>query len=156
AQQPEGLTVEEVRSALASLIELPTARLERIFVEHLDLCGYRLDSWQMGCFARRLEFQRFVSGRDVPGEENTPPDSLRRKGIHLGAFGWVEELRPAPALQKADTTGIPATLYNPQTDGDLFEQPDNGGFVHGPSLNHAVAAAVMRGAYLTHFDPDQP
>src|SRR6185436_20838362 len=26
----------------------------------------------------------------------------------------------------------------------------NGGFIHAPSINHAVAAAVLRNAYLTH------
>lgn len=165
--QPEALTLEELRRALAGLIELPTARLERILVEHLDLCSYRLDAWQMGCFARRLAFQRrraielpvpgLVGDAHVAGSgEETPPDALRRQGVYLGAFGWLEDLRPAPPLQKAETTGIPSSLYDPQRDGELFEQLDSGGFIHGPSLNHAVAAAVLRGAYLTHFDPAKP
>ena len=34
----------------------------------------------------------------------------------------------------------------------VVEQPDNGGYIHGPSINHAVAAAVLRNAYLTHAD----
>ncbi|MFF4879414.1 hypothetical protein [Micromonospora sp. NPDC000668] len=154
--RPEALTIEAVRAALADLVDLPTARLERILVEHLDLCSYRLDAWQMGFFARRLELQRFVSGNEGPGDGEAPPDSLRRTGLYLGAFGWLEDLRPGPSQQKADTTGIPVTLYDPTSDGDLFEQPDNGGFIHAPSLNHAVAAAVLRGAYLTHFDPARP
>lgn len=155
-QHPEALTVEAARRALQGLLTLSTAQLERIFVEHLDLCSYRLDAWQMGVFARRLEFQRFIAGSDEPGDGETPPDSLRRKGVYLGAFGWLEDLRPVPPIQNADLTGIPPSLHDPETDGELFEQPDSGGFIHGPSLNHAVAAAVLRGAYLTHFDPAHP
>jgi hypothetical protein len=34
----------------------------------------------------------------------------------------------------------------------VVEQTNNGGFIHGPSVNHAVAAAVLRNAYLTHAD----
>ena len=34
----------------------------------------------------------------------------------------------------------------------VVEQPNNGGYIHGPSINHAVAAAVLRNAYLTHAD----
>ena len=32
----------------------------------------------------------------------------------------------------------------------VVEQANNGGYIHGPSINHAVAAAVLRNAYLTH------
>jgi hypothetical protein len=44
----------EVKEALEGLKNLPTARLERIFTEHLDLCSYRLDAWQTGMFTKRL------------------------------------------------------------------------------------------------------
>jgi hypothetical protein len=150
-KRPEAQNVVSVLNALQGLAQLPTARLERVFAEHLDLCSYRLDAWQTACFAKRLD-----ALRAQPGTPEAPPDSLRQKGIYLGAYGWLEDLRPAPPLQKADTTGIPASLHDPQADGDLFEQPENGGFIHAPSLNHAVAAAVLRSAYLTHFDPQNP
>jgi hypothetical protein len=74
----------------------------------------------------------------------------------LGAFGWVEDLRPGPELTPADLTSIPTSLHDRQRDGPLFEQPDNAGFIHAPSLNHAVTAAILRSAYLTHFDPAHP
>ena len=47
---------------------------------------------------------------------------------------------------------MPPALLEPGT-GPLTEQPDNGGFIHGLSLNHAVTGAVLRNAYLTHADP---
>ena len=45
---------------------------------------------------------------------------------------------------------IPASLQ--QRGVTVVEQPNNGGYIHGPSINHAVAAAVLRNAYLTHAD----
>jgi hypothetical protein len=33
--------------------------------------------------------------------------------------------------------------------------PENAGYIHGPSLNHAVTAAVLRNAYITHGDKDK-
>ena len=53
----------------------------------------------------------------------------------------------AAPLQQADLTGIAPTLHDPLANGQLFEQADSGGFIHGPSLNHAVAAAVLRVPY---------
>ena len=46
---------------------------------------------------------------------------------------------------------MPQALREPAL-GPLTEQPDAGGFIHGPSLNHAVTGAVLRNAYLTHAD----
>lgn len=148
-ERPEAKDLRDVLRALRALSSLSTAQLERVFAEHIDLCSYRLDAWQTGCFNRRLQQQRY------------PPSSAgefekRVQGLYLGAFGWLEDLRPAPPATPADLAAIPATLHDPQRDGPLFEQPDNAGFIHAPSLNHAVTAAVLRSAYLTHFDPQHP
>jgi len=129
--RPEALSLREVRECLKALIDLPTARLERLLVEHLDLCTYRLDAWQTGCFYRRLLQQRFPRGSEDGVE-------ARVQGIYLGAFGWLEELRPGPAPTPADLSAIPTSLHNPERDGPVFEQPENGGFIHGPSLNQYI------------------
>lgn len=142
-QTPAGLQLQEsqhlreVRDSLAELEGLPTARLERLFAEHLDLCSYRLDAWQTGFFTRRIESMR-GSGEN------------RRKGIYFGSFGWLENLRPGPEPVPVNMGEVPVALRN----GPIVEQPGNGGFIHGPSINHAVAAAVLRNAYLTHADRD--
>lgn len=47
--------------------------------------------------------------------------------VHVGSYGWVENLRPR------------ASSRAPQ-----------GGYVQGPSMAHAMTAAVLRNAYLTH------
>lgn len=126
-----------VNAALRVLSELPTARLERLFAEHVDLCSYRLDAWQTGMFTHRLSELR----------KNTPAD---KKGTYLGAFGWVENLRPATGKR---TPVPPSALPKEFTDRStqtVVEHAGNGGFIHGPSVNHAVAGAVLRSGYLTH------
>ena len=50
----------------------------------------------------------------------------RMTGLHLGGFGWVEHLKPRGALPLSD------------------------GFVHAPSLNHAVTAAILRAGFTSH------
>jgi hypothetical protein len=146
---PEAEDLRQVVRAIRGLVNLSTAQLERLFVGHVDLCSYRLDAWQTGCFYRRLQQQRYpaASGGEF---------ARRVQGLYLGAFGWLEDLRPSPEPVPADLSAIPATLHDPQQDGALFEQPGNAGFIHAPSLNHATTAAVLRNAYLTHFDPAHP
>lgn len=138
--------LEAVRAGLAALETLPTARLERLFAEHLDLCGYRLDAWQTGLFARRLARQRFPSAGGF---------AARVRGVHVGAYGWLEDLRPAPAPRPVDPGDVPESLREPDK-GPIVEEPGHGGFIHGPSPSHAVAAAVLRNAYLTHAAADRP
>lgn len=145
----QAVNLRETLESIRALTDLSTAQLERAFAEHIDLCSYRLDAWQTGCFNHRLQQQRF------PPESEGKFDN-RVQGLYLGAFGWVEDLHPAPEMTPADLTSIPTSLHDPQQDGMLFEQPGNAGFIHGPSPNHAVTAAILRNAYLMHFDPDQP
>jgi hypothetical protein len=63
--RPEAEDLREVVESLRALADpaLSTAQLERAFAEHIDLCSYRLDAWQTGCFNRRLQQQRFPPER---------------------------------------------------------------------------------------------
>lgn len=140
---PAAFTLREVRDSIAGLELLKTAELERLFAEHVDLCSYRLDAWQTALFAKRLERLNLL--RESPIEAGPA-----KRGLHLGAYGWLENVRPAQAPVQVSPDEIPADL---REDGiAVIEQPDNGGYIHGPSINHAVAAAVLRNAYLTHAD----
>jgi|GEM_PF-554839 len=154
----EAAYLKEQRSALLNLLDTPTARLERCFVEHLDCCNYRLDAWQTGLFAQRLQTQR----NSLAQPEN------RRTGIHLGAYCWVESVKPS-AKVFLSRDSIPASL-RPIDSNPILEEDEviassrsrtrspglrQGGFVHAPSLNHAAAAALLRNAYLSHANPDQ-
>ena len=66
-----------MKSALSELMTLPTARLERLFSEHLDLCHFRQDAWMLGLVNQRL----------LKNRNNHP------RGIYLGAYGYLEQLR---------------------------------------------------------------
>lgn len=145
----EAAFLNRMRSAVKSLAHLPTARLERLLTEHIDTCSYRLDSWQTAMFDIRLRQQR-TRVENPEGLEG----AARKTGIYIGAFGWVENLKPAARVE-ASLEGIPEKLLPPQGE-KLYEYLDNGGFVHAPSLNHASAAAVLRSGYLSHARSEQP
>ena len=83
---PEALNLIDVRECLKKIADLPTARLERLFAEHIDLCTYRLDAWQMGMLNKRLYSMRYLV-------ESEGQFDNRVKGIYLGAFGWLENLK---------------------------------------------------------------
>ncbi|HKO95696.1 MAG TPA: hypothetical protein VJU86_01800 [Pyrinomonadaceae bacterium] len=153
AAEAEASFLRQQKTALENLAGASTASLERCLVEHLDCCNYRLDAWQTGLFAQRLRAQRGTGDQ-------------RQTGIYLGAFGWVEKLRPSPK-QFLTADNLPAPLR--PTDNHPILEEDNvttspssglpgarqGGFVHAPSLNHAAAAALLRNAYLSHASPER-
>jgi hypothetical protein len=131
--------------ALRLLEDRPTAALERVLVEHLDCATYRLDAWQLGLANERLSELRFGNGG--------PP----RRGVHLGAYGWLEPVhrRTAP-LEPVQLTGEQARIFAPPGSTPLVRDPASGGFVHAPSPAQATTAAVLRAGYLANAEPDNP
>src|SRR5262249_42252600 len=87
--------------------------VDRLFRDSLDLCTNRLDAWITSLATKRLWAMR-----------KTPTGWAT--GIHLGAFGFVENLKPRGG------------------------NPTSAGYIHAPSRNQAAAAAVVHNAYLTH------
>ena len=154
--------LQEVKDALDELADLPTAALERLLAEHVDLCSYRLDAWKLGFVHRRL--LRLRNGgrlRPVPidsttGTTHVPLPAALPAALHLGAYGWLEDIKPTPPPQPVpdDDPAIIAVggLAALPGSGPAVERTDNGGFVHGASLGHAKTAAVLRSGYLTHRD----
>lgn len=140
--EEEAAFLNSMKRSLSILAKLPTARLERCFIEHLDTCNYRLDAWQTGMFQIRLLQQRQLANKN------------RQKGIYLGAYGWVENIRPA-AKQTVPANSLPEKLRS-KNNQPIFEYSDNGGFVQAPSLNHASAAAVLRSGYMSHATQSNP
>jgi hypothetical protein len=138
----EAAGLADLTQALGMLARRSTAQLERLVAEHIDLCSYRLDAWIHGLFARRLLQLR-----------EHAVQSERPWTVHLGCYGWVENVKPSTLpRQRIARDTLPADLRDEVT-GDVFADPANGGFVHAPSLTHAVTAAVLRNAYLTHAEP---
>ena len=145
----EAAFLTEMKKSLEVLGKMSNAALERCFTEHLDLCSYRLDAWQSGFFSMRLERQR----KQIVEDGGIIKSG---KGIYLGAYGYVEEVRPAQN-QRISNDAVPTKL-RPTNNNDIFTYPTgkNGGFVHAPSINHASAAAVLRAGYLSHVNTTNP
>lgn len=134
--------LNDLRASLDRLAALPTAELDRLLTETLDACSHRLDVWATAVATAILK-------------------RTRAPGLHLGCFGWLEDVRPAaerPAVQgaelrqvrlmdeqRAKTLNTSANLPPP-----LEPLQDNGGFIIAPSLAQAAVAAVLRNGYMTH------
>ncbi len=126
---PLAVHLGEVRAALRRLSRLNTASLERLLGEAVDLSTHRLDAWITSYATKRLNWLRGKSGA--------------ASGVHIGGYGWVEGLRPAPAR-------TPVTPPADEGGSPLYEVQGNAGYVHAPSVAHAAAATILRSGYLTH------
>ena len=103
--------LHEFLASLDALATRSVSELDVAFRAVLDACSHRLDAWYTSLATRRLLAQRAAAPA----------------GVHLGGFGWLDDLRP-------ETT------------------PDSLGYVHAPSLDHAATAAVLRSGHLAHRD----
>jgi hypothetical protein len=113
-EEPALQDYSEFWKALECLEDLSTAALDRLLSETLDLCSHRLDAWITSFASQSLQRLR---------QEHRPD------GVHLGGFGWVENLEPAEARRSE-------------------------GYLQAPSLQHAMTAAVLRSGYLTRSGTD--
>ena len=81
--KPEGESqfsnMHELIENLKCLKDLPTARLERCFAEHIDLANYRLDAWFYSLVLERLQKLRKTG-------------SNRNEGVYIGGYAWLENL----------------------------------------------------------------
>jgi hypothetical protein len=129
---PNKFKLTNWQSNLEELSGVTTAELERLFTETMDLASHRLDAWLTAFATRRLSEIRTLQTNSTTLVSPT--------GDYLGAYGYVENLRPATRTTDP-TTGLPI-------------QAGNGGLIHAPSMTHAAAAGVLRNGYLTHKDED--
>ncbi len=106
--------LNELVTALSILETLPEDQLELLMQQTLGLFGWRLDAWYGSMHSKRLQDLR----------------NKKEAGLQLGAFGWVENLKP----RSKTVTG-----------NEISE-----GFIHTPSLNHAKTAAVLRSGYQAY------
>jgi len=133
----------DLRASLDRLAALSTAELDRLLTETLDACSHRLDVWATTIANALLQRKR----------------SAQVAGVHLGGFGWVEEVRPstspAPVTgtelqnvrlldqRRAQTLKLQAPLPVP-----VQPAQDNGGYILAPSLAQASVAAVLLNGYF--------
>ncbi|MDP1901505.1 MAG: hypothetical protein Q8K96_13780 [Rubrivivax sp.] len=105
-----------LRASLKVLAPLKVGELDLAFRLTLDTFSYRLDAWFTGLASKRLEQLR--KAREQAGLP---------LGLHLGAYGFVENLQ-------RDTA------------------PDSLGYTHAPSLTQAAAAALLRSGFLANAE----
>ncbi|MFK7784197.1 MAG: hypothetical protein AB8B56_03720 [Crocinitomicaceae bacterium] len=127
-----------------------TAHLDKLFRENMDLGSYRLDAWMNGFVNRRLErTRRSHQGQNI--QYAVGGGRSREKGIYLGAYGWLENVKPGgnrTTVEAADN--LPDSLAPSNT--TIFKDDDNLGFIHGPSMYHAMTAAILRSGYASNED----
>ncbi|TFV94745.1 hypothetical protein E4S40_12105 [Algoriphagus kandeliae] len=116
------------RKALEKIKNLDVSTLERLLSSHIDLVTYRLDAWLTGLSDYRL--------RELRSENPS--------GTYLGAYGFVHDLRRSEEMESVPKLPKGLESSNGQ---DVKKLPDSQGFIHGPSMNHAVTAAVLRAGY---------
>jgi hypothetical protein len=137
----------EQAAAIGALDPVPTARLERALSEHLDTCAYRLDAWRLGLATEKLFALRY------PADGTSPAVT----GLHIGAFGWLEEVRPrALPLEPVTLSGELAQVFTPAGAPPLLHDPASQGYVHAPSVTQASTAALLRAGYLADGTPGNP
>jgi hypothetical protein len=116
---------DEFRHRLLDLATLPAETLDRLARGSLDLASHRIDAWITSFASKRLAWLR--------GQHST--------GLHLGCYGWVEDVRPGALT--------PAAPPLPSGEGaPLYVDAANAGYVHAPSVAHAATAAILRSGWL--------
>jgi hypothetical protein len=145
----------DLRASMDRLALLPSAELDRLMSETLDAASHRLDVWITAVSTSLLDEQR-AGGSDGPSAT-----------LHLGAYGWVENVLPAvarPVVSGPDAEAVVrldrARAQFTSKQGVLaavhLPHEDSGGFIHAPSMTQAAAGAVLRSGYLSHRDtPDE-
>ncbi|MGW0884582.1 hypothetical protein [Streptomyces sp. NPDC002671] len=121
-ERPWSLALAEIDAALKNLATRvrtwrdrghdPFPLVERLLGECLDLVSHRLDAWITSLATARLAAMRSPDGRPL--------------GLHLGAYGWVENLSPRDSAARSS------------------------GYVLAPSVTQATTAAVLRSGFLSH------
>ena len=162
---PSTAQLQDVLDALEILKDSPTARLERCLVEHLDCCHYRLDAWLLSFLHLQLRAMRAARPRGGNEGSVSNEDGVARtsrggaRGIYLGAYGWVENLKPDfKEFQTAQLDDEQQGIFDPEGRGDIGTDSTNAGYLHAPSIAHGLTAAVLRNAYIStasQGNPDQ-
>jgi hypothetical protein len=133
--------LREQIEAMQRLKSRSTAQLERAFADHVDCGAYRLDAWLLGIVNYQLSLMRNLrDGAAVPA----------RQGIYLGAYAWLEDLRPENKVLTPVRLTDPDLVAKFAAGPPLTRDSTNEGYIHAPSLNHAITAAVLRNGFISN------
>ncbi len=109
--------IASFNDSLAFLKDRTAGELQTAFRTTLDLFSTRLDAWFTSLATHRLDTLR----------------EAQPQGIHMGAFGVVEDLVPDSSRGQSQAL-------------------DSLGYVHAPSLRQATAASVLRSGFLANHN----
>ncbi len=124
---PATAALGNFRRSLTWLKDRDSETLQYLMQGTLDLSSHRLDAWITSFATKRLA--TMTAGGP--------------QGAYVGAYGWVEKLKPTPASSVTAVTTLPAGEAAP-----LVTRNNDPGFIHAPSMTHAAAAALLRNAHL--------
>jgi hypothetical protein len=156
----------DLRASMDRLAGLPTAELDRLLTETLDICSHRLDAWVTALATARLTAQRTASGNGNAKGGTGSNGNGGNSGVLAGAYGFLQNLRPAAAPAPASASAAKLVAELDERRARLFPgapkpappqqaAAGNGGFIHAPSLSQAAAGAVLRSGYLSHQGGDE-
>ena len=116
-----------------SCLEVLAERFDRepgaMFAEHIDCCIYRYDAWLLGLVNYRLQ-------KRAPAQRRRKQNG--RTGVYLGAYAWLEDLRPSTARMNPRRNCRRTWRRTSRGPTPLLADPaSNGGYIHAPSLPHA-------------------
>jgi hypothetical protein len=107
--------------------------LETLLRAELGAIATRLDTWVTALTTLRLRRQRSLAGHE--------------RTLVVGAYGILMDVMPvAGRLRRAANDEVPTDYV-----GEAFRSTSDAGWVHAPSVSHAVTAAVLRSAHLGHW-----
>ena len=124
---PATAALGDFRRSLTWLKDRDSETLQYLMQGTLDLSSHRLDAWITSFATKRLA--TMTAGGP--------------QGAYVGAYGWVEKLKPTPASSVTAVTTPPTGETTP-----LVTRNNDPGFIHAPSMTHAGAAALLRNAHL--------
>jgi hypothetical protein len=128
---------QQLAAAVAQLFSYPPSVLARLAAESIDLLGHRIDAWATSLATRRLRALRGTTPGAPAG------------GVVFGGYGYAENLQQDTGVTAAQP---PAGWTDP-----LYADPANSGYLHAPSIQQAVTAAVLRSGYLNYnYTPTPP
>ncbi len=132
---PEARNLNEARTSLLSIAQSSVRDLGLLTAEAIDAVSYRLDTWRLALVNQRLNALRGI----------TEGSSNRNKGLYLGAYGWVTDVVRNTRLE---AVAPPSSQFAP----NVLHDERNKGYIHAPSINQAVAGAVMLSGYKDRAD----
>ena len=141
----------EQTQSLRLLSNTPTARLERIFTEHIDCASYRFDAWKYGLVNYQLK-----ALRNQPEEVGVDHGTrTTNKGLYMGAYGWLENIQPEfKQFSEKRLDNELTQIFNPDGQYPVYEDSTNLGYINAPSQNHAVTGAILRNGYDAYANRD--